>query len=65
MYYPDGSCEEETPVFDTEAEAAEYGSYMCACYSEGAETLFLSNPYDNPEPDDDDRADFEIVEIDD
>ena len=62
MIYPDGTREEEDEIFDTESAAYDHGSYMCACYKEGGETLYLSNSGDYPLSDE--EADFEVVEID-
>jgi len=62
MYYPDGTSQEDDEVFDTEAEAEDYGCYLCSCFRDGSETLHMSNPWENPMPDG--EADFEIIEID-
>lgn len=63
MIYPGCTTDLEDEVFDTEAQAEEYGLYLCGCYSEGGEVLNLSNPGDYPESSDD--ADFEVIEVDD
>lgn len=61
MHYPNGETEETDEIFSTEREAREHGEYLCSCCSEGAETLHLSNPGDDPE-DDCDEVEFEVVE---
>lgn len=63
MKYSDGTTEEDDEVFESEAEANEHGLYLCSCYEEGGEILHMSNPGDYP-LDDDDRADFEVIEVD-
>ena len=62
IIYPSGETELEDYIFDTREEAEEHGMYMCSCYSQGGEILFMSNPGDYPPPDD--EADFRIIEID-
>lgn len=62
MKYSDGTTEEDDEVFESEADATEHGLYLCSCYAEGAEVLNLSNPGDYP-LDEDDKADFEVVEV--
>ena len=64
MNYSDGTSAVEDEIFDTEAEAAEYGLDCCSNYHLGAEILHLSNPGDNP-LDEDDDVDFEVIEVDD
>jgi hypothetical protein len=64
MQYPDGTEERDDEVFDTEAEAKEYGLTMVSNYAAGGEVLHLSNPGDYPEDGGGD-ADFEVEEIDD
>lgn len=61
MKYPDGTSEEQDEVFESEAAAEDYGSYMVSCYSQGGEILHLSNPGDYPLSDDD--ADFEVIQV--
>lgn len=63
MQYPDGTTEEEDEVFKTREAADDYGMYLVSCCSEGAETLYMSNPGDYPDEDCED-VDFEIVEVD-
>lgn len=63
MKFSDGSEEEQDEVFDTESEAEDYANYLCGCVSTGAEILHMSNPGDYPDEDDD--ADYEIIEVDD
>lgn len=53
--------QEEDEIFDSEAEAIEYGDYLSSCAAEGAEILHLSNPGDYDDDDYDD--DYEIVEV--
>ena len=62
MIYPDGTREEDDEIFDDRESAEEHGAYMCSCYSLGGEILNMSNPGDYP-LDDDDDADFEVIEI--
>ena len=56
--------EEQDEVFATEADAEEYGLYLCSCSREGAEILHMSNPgdYDYDEDDFED-PDYEIIEV--
>lgn len=61
MRYPDGTEEEEGELFDSEAEAEDYGNYMIACSSEGAEILYMSNPGDYP-LEEYEAPSFEIIE---
>ena len=63
MKYSDGEIEELDDVFDTEEDAEEHGLYMCSCFTEGSEILYMSNPGDYP-LDEAGEADFEIIEID-
>ena len=60
--YPDGTSEEDDAVFETEAEADAFGLDTVSCYALGGEILHMSNPGDYPLSDD--RADFEVVEVD-
>ena len=61
--YLDG--EEQDGVFDSYAEADDYGGYLCGCARVGAETLHMSNPGDYDfDPDDWDGPDYEVVKID-
>lgn len=62
MIYPDGSTEDNDELFDTEAEARQYGLDLCAERQEGGEILHMSNPGDYPDEDDD--ADFAVIEVD-
>ena len=55
--------EEQDEIFDSEEEAEEYAQYLCSCARTGAEILNMSNPGDYP-LDEDDDADFEIIEVD-
>ena len=61
MLYPDGTSELDYEEFDNEESARAHGHYLCSCYSQGAEDLYLSNPGDYPLTGD--EADFEIVEV--
>ena len=58
--------EELDEVFNSEAAAQEYASYLCSCDQIGAETLYLSNPgdyeYDEAEYE---YPEYEIIEIED
>lgn len=63
MSYPDGTTEEDDEIFNTEAEANEYGLYLCSCYESGGEILHKSNPGDYPF-DDGGQPDFEVIEVD-
>ncbi len=62
--FSDGEELIEDELFDSEAEATEAGEYGCGCYSSGMEILNMSNPGDYP-LEEDDHADFEIIEMDD
>lgn len=62
MQYPDGTSEEEDERFETEEGAEAFGLEQCSNYVVGGEVLHLSNPGDYPL--NDDRADFEVVEVD-
>lgn len=62
MKYSDGTEEEEDEIFDSEADAREYGEYLVSCSREGAEILELSNPGDYPWGLCDD-PDYEVVEV--
>ncbi len=59
--YPDGSSEVEDEIFETEAEAEEYGAVCCSEYRAGGEVLHMSNPGDYPL--NDDEANFEVIEV--
>lgn len=61
MKYPDGTTHEEDEIFESEAEANEYGLNCLNNYDTGGEVLHLSNPGDYPESDED--ADFEVIEV--
>jgi hypothetical protein len=63
MNFPDGTTDEEDEVFDTEAEARAYGLNQYNNYMTGAEVLHLSNPGDYPLIEDD-RVDFDLIEVD-
>lgn len=63
MHYPDGETEELDEIFDTESAAEEEALYMCSCYDEGGDTLYMSNPGDYP-LEMNCEVDYEIVEID-
>lgn len=63
MHYSDGTSEEEDEVFETEAEANDYGLEQLSNIETGAEVLHLSNPGDYPLEDDD--SDFEVIEVED
>jgi hypothetical protein len=60
---PDGTTEEQDEIFDSQAEAEEYGVYLCGCYEQGKEILFMSNPGNNPIGDE--HLDYEVFEVDD
>lgn len=60
MIYPDGTREEEDDVFETQAEAEEYGDEQVGNYSAGAEVLELAGRMH-----DDRDADYEVVEVED
>ncbi|MGB3158055.1 MAG: hypothetical protein WBB09_10750 [Candidatus Microthrix parvicella] len=53
--------EELDEVFESEADANEYGLVALSNISVGREVLHMSNPGDYPLSDDD--VDFEVVEI--
>lgn len=55
--------EELDEVFESEAEANEYGLVVLSNMSVGREVLHMSNPGDYPFGDDDDDTDFEVVEV--
>ena len=61
---PDGTSCELDEIFDTESEAEDYGLVACSDWRTGAKVLHLSNPGDNPY-DEDDSADYEVIEVDD
>ena len=63
LKFADGTEELRDEVFDSEEEAEEYGGYLMGCARTGAETLNMSNPYDNPIGEYDD-LDYEVFEID-
>lgn len=63
MHYPDGEDEEFGEVYDSEKEANDAGLDTCACYREGGEILYLSNPGDYPFGETDD-CDYEVIEVD-
>lgn len=57
--------EEEDELFDSEAEADEYGLYLRSCCHTGAEILHMSNPGDYDYDEDTyDAPDYEIIEVD-
>ena len=62
MIHPDGTEELEENVFDTATEAEEHGRYMLDCIRQGAETLCLANPDENP-VDGFVNSDYKIIEI--
>ena len=62
MSYSDGTTEEQEEIFETESEAHDFGLVLCSNYEAGGEVLHLSNPGDYP-LDDNDEADFEVVEL--
>lgn len=64
MQYPDGE-EEDDEVFETEAEANEYGLTQISNYHTGAEVLHMSNPGDYPSDGEDDEIDFDVIEVED
>lgn len=64
MINSDGTSDEQDEIFDSQEAAEDYANYLVSCGEEGAETLNLSNPGDNP-LDDYEESDFEIIEIDD
>ena len=58
MIYPDGAREEEDDVFETEAEAKEYGDEQVNNFASGAEVLELAGrSYDDRDADD------EVIEV--
>ncbi len=60
MIYPDGTREEEDDVFETQADAEEYGDVQVSNFSAGAEVLELAGrSYDDRD------ADYEVVEVED
>ena len=54
--------EEQDEIFDSEEAAEQYALYLCS--REGAEILHMSNPGDY-DYDEDEKYDYEIVEVDD
>ena len=62
MIHPDGTEEMEEEVFSTVAEAEAHGCYMVSCIRQGAETLHLSNPEENPIEGFED-SDYKVIEI--
>ena len=64
MSYPNGAEEEDDDVFATREEATEHGSMLCSNYAAGVEISYLRATGDSPELDDDEQADFEVVEVD-
>jgi hypothetical protein len=63
MKYSDGEQEEDDEVFETEAEADEYGQTQVSNYETGGEVLHASNPGDHPQGAED--VDYEVIETDD
>ena len=61
--FSDGTEELDDELYDSEEEANEAGLYGCSCYKTGGEILHMSNPGDYDEPDESDRPDFEIIEV--
>ncbi len=60
MIYPDGTREEEDEVFETEAEAREYGDEQVNNFASGAEVLELAGrSYDDRD------ADYEVIVVED
>ena len=57
----DGTREEDDEVFETEAEADEYGQKLCSDYSQGGDVLHMHNPGDYP--DTGDEIDYEVIEV--
>lgn len=64
LVFSDGEQEECDEIFDSYEEAWSYGEYECSCYHVGCETLFMSNPGDDP-LDENPDIDFEVEEIED
>jgi hypothetical protein len=64
MKWPDGATEELDETFETEAEANAFGLNACGDYMTGAEVLHMSNPGDYPLNEDNDRVDFDVIEVD-
>lgn len=59
----DGDLQDE--VFDNEEDATDYALYLLSCIKTGAETLFWSNPGDNPYDEDTyEDPDYEVYEED-
>ena len=65
MTYSDGDREDLDEVFETESEAAAFGSEQVSNFRAGGEVLHLSNPGDYPAPDEGLTADYEVVEVED
>ena len=63
MIHPDGTEEMEEEVFSSEAEAEAHGRFVVSCIRQGAETLCLSNPDENP-IDGFEDSEYKIIEID-
>ncbi len=63
MHFSDGTSEYDDEIFDNEAEAEEYGTYLVGCADTGAELQNMSNPGDYP-MDDYSSPEYEVVEID-
>ena len=61
--YPDGSQEDPDDLFDEEDEAREYALDSISCWRTGAETLFMSNPGDNPYDESIDLSEYDIEEV--
>jgi len=63
MHYSDGEDFFFNETAATEKEANDAGIDTCACYREGGEILYLSNPGDYPFGETDD-CDYEVIEVD-
>ena len=65
MNYPDGTTHEEEEIFRDGKEAEAYGLDQLNNYNTGGEVLRMSNPGDYPlNEDEDDSADFDVIEVD-
>ena len=65
LNFPDGETLEDEWVFETEKEAEDYGLQMSSEWQHGAEVLHLSNPGDNPLPEEDEHPEIDVIEVDD
>lgn len=63
IHYSNGADEEDDEVFDTEEAAEEHALDLGGCLSVGAESLNLSNPFENP-LDEMEDPELEVIEVD-